>query len=41
MIVRIVRDRDHYVVYINGKFYCTADTNQEAKKEMEQVNNAG
>ena len=41
MIVRIVRDRDHYVVYINGKFYCTADTYQEAKKELEQVNNAG
>ena len=41
MIVRIVRDRDHYVVYINGKFYCTADTYREAVQEVEQVNNTG
>jgi hypothetical protein len=40
VIVRIVRDRDHYVVYINGKFYCTADTYREAVQELEQVNNA-
>lgn len=25
----------HYEIYINGKFYCTADSTTEAKKEIE------
>ena len=32
----IKRDYDHYVVYINGNFYCTADSYDEA---VEEVNN--
>lgn len=25
----------HYEVYINGKFYCSADTPEEAAREVE------
>lgn len=32
----IKRDREHYVVYINGEFYCTADKQNEAAKEIEE-----
>jgi hypothetical protein len=31
----IVRDHDHYVVYIDGKFFCTADRVKEAVEEVE------
>ena len=31
----IVQDREHYVVYIEGKFFCTADKLTEAVKEAE------
>lgn len=31
----IVHVNDHYEVYINGKFYCSADTITEAVKEIE------
>ena len=31
----IVHERDHYVVYCNGKFFCSADTHYEAAKEIE------
>ena len=31
----IVRDREHYVVYIDGVFFCTADKVNEAVKEVE------
>ena len=30
----IVQEGGHYVVYINGKFYCTADTAVEAAVEI-------
>lgn len=26
----------HYVVYLNGNFYCSADTYGEAEKEIEE-----
>ena len=32
--IDIKRDREHYVVYIDGEFYCTADTYAEALKEV-------
>lgn len=35
MSVRIVHERNHYVVYVNGKFFCSADTYTEAVKEVE------
>lgn len=31
----IVKDREHYVVYIEGKFFCTADKLSEAVEEVE------
>lgn len=31
----IVAERWYYVVYIDGKFFCTADNQMEAAKEVE------
>lgn len=27
-------DKEHFRVYINGEFYCTADTRNEAESEI-------
>lgn len=35
MTYKIKREREHFVVYINGKFYCSADNEKEAAKELE------
>lgn len=35
MDYEIVREQDHYKVYIDGEFYCTADTVSEAAHEIE------
>lgn len=35
MTCEIRRNREHLVVYINGEFYCTADNEREAAKEIE------
>ena len=32
---KIIHVQDHYEVYINGEFYCSADTVTEAAKEIE------
>lgn len=32
---KIVHVQDHYEVYIDGEFYCSADTVVEAAKEIE------
>ena len=32
----IKRNKEYFVVYINGKFYCTADNHQEAAKDIEE-----
>lgn len=29
-------EREYYVVYVNGKFFCTADTPVEAIRELEK-----
>ena len=34
MNYKIVPDREHFLVYIDGKFYCSADTESEAEKEV-------
>ena len=39
MTYRIVPNRGHYEVYINGKFYCSADTRVEAVREVEKYLN--
>lgn len=36
MSYRIVPTRGHYEIYINGKFYCSADNMMEAVKEIEE-----
>lgn len=33
----ILRVREHFEVYINGEFLCSADTYTEAAKEIEMV----
>lgn len=33
---KIVRNAGHYDIYIDGDFYCSADTYNEAVKEVEQ-----
>ena len=35
MTYHITPDHGHYTVYINGKFYCTADSWNEAVSEIE------
>lgn len=35
MNYKIVADREHFLVYIDGKFYCSADSESEAEKEVE------
>ena len=32
--VQIKQVRDHWVVYVNGKFFCTADSYIEAVNEL-------
>lgn len=32
----IVRNKNHYDVYINGVFYCSADNIHEAAQEVEE-----
>lgn len=34
---KIIAVRGHYEVYHNGKFWCSADTYNEAVKEIEEV----
>lgn len=41
MSYKIVSKRGHYEVYINGKFYCSADTRSEAIKEVEEYAKTG
>lgn len=35
--VEIKRERDHYIVYVDGEFFCTADTHLEAVQELEKA----
>lgn len=37
----ICHEREHYVVYINGVFYCSADTYGEATNEIEMYKRGG
>lgn len=37
MEIKIVHEHGHYVAYVNGKFYCTADTYAEAAKEVNKM----
>ena len=33
--------KGHFVVYIDGKFYCTADSHMEAVKDIEEYRKKG
>lgn len=35
--INIIPVHDHYEVYIDGEFYCSADSVVEAAKEIEDV----
>lgn len=35
--VEIKRERDHFIVYVDGEFFCTADTHLEAVQELEKA----
>ena len=37
---KIVHVQDHYEVYINDRFYCSADTLSEAAQEIESYKEA-
>lgn len=37
--VKIIPNNGHYDVYINGEFYCSAETVIEAAKEIENHDN--
>ena len=36
MDYQIIPVRGHYDVYLNGEFFCSADTQAEATKEIEE-----
>lgn len=38
MTYKIKPDRGHFLVYIDGKFYCSADTMSEAINEIRKYN---
>lgn len=35
MTCKIKRNREHFEVYIDGKFYCSADDQREAEDEIQ------
>jgi hypothetical protein len=35
MTCKIKRNREHFEVYINGKFFCSADDEKEAEIEIQ------
>ena len=37
MSVLIENDKGHYIVTINGEFYCTCDTYEEAQEEVKTI----
>lgn len=36
-MVTIKHEYGHYTIYVNGNFYCTADTREEAEREKQQA----
>lgn len=36
MNFEIIPVKEHYEVYLNGEFFCSADTESEAAKEIEE-----
>lgn len=38
-MTEIVKVRGHYEVLIDGEFYCTCDTHEEALEEVQYIEN--
>ncbi len=36
-MITIRHEHGHYTIYVNGAFYCTADTREEAERDKEQA----
>lgn len=36
-MVTIKHEHGHYTIYVNGDFYCTAETREEAEREKRQA----
>ncbi len=36
-MITIKHEHDHYTIYVNGDFYCTAETREEAEHDKEQA----
>ena len=36
-MVTIKHEHGHYTIYVNGNFYCTVDTREEAEREKQQA----
>lgn len=39
MNIKVTQVKGHYEIYINGKFYCSADNLKEVEKELETIQN--
>ena len=36
-VVQITKEREHYMVYIDGEFYCSADSMHEAENDIVEI----
>ena len=41
MDIRVVYNAGHYDIYIDGEFYCSADTLSEAREEVKNAVKTG
>lgn len=37
MKIEIRKEFNHYTIYVNGKFECTADTREEAERDKKEI----
>ena len=37
MKIEVRRTFDHYTVFVDGEFYCTAESRREAEDEIEEL----
>lgn len=35
--IDIRKDHEHYIIYVNGEFHCTADDMIEVRKEIAEI----
>ncbi len=36
--IEIVRMMEHYLIYVNGKFYCSCENRNEVDEAIEEIN---